>query len=143
MVQFVGLNLSSTFVNPSDTDDCPRYVEKSLAYLIQVSPVQTSRKLHVVSASASGWLGKPAFCFIFFDSVYRPICAAASVLIFKRRRASDLPTCHHHCIIGCSTITWHHDGGPANQSCWCHPVSWHCAWTVYLVCSHLALATLQ
>jgi hypothetical protein len=51
MVQFVGLNLSSTFVNPSDTDDCPRYVEKSLAYLIQVSPVQTSRKLHVVSAS--------------------------------------------------------------------------------------------
>lgn len=41
MVQFVGLNLSLTYVNPSDTDNCPRYVEKSLSYLVQVSPVQT------------------------------------------------------------------------------------------------------
>lgn len=34
----MGLNISGTYVNPSDTDDCPRYVQKSLSYLMQVWP---------------------------------------------------------------------------------------------------------
>lgn len=35
-VQFVGLNITGSYYNPSDTDDCPRYVEKTLLFLIQV-----------------------------------------------------------------------------------------------------------
>jgi hypothetical protein len=34
---FMGLNITASYVNPSDEDDCPRYVQKSLAFLIQVS----------------------------------------------------------------------------------------------------------
>lgn len=36
VVQVVGLNLSATFVNPSDTDSCERYVMQSRNYLTQV-----------------------------------------------------------------------------------------------------------
>jgi hypothetical protein len=33
---FVGLNITGSYYNPSTTDDCPRYVEKTLLYLYQV-----------------------------------------------------------------------------------------------------------
>jgi hypothetical protein len=34
---FLGYNITGSYYNPSDVDDCPRYVEKTLAFLIQVS----------------------------------------------------------------------------------------------------------
>lgn len=40
---FVGLNITASFVNPSDVDDCPRYVRKSLSFLIQVTPHPSRR----------------------------------------------------------------------------------------------------
>jgi hypothetical protein len=77
MVQFVGLNLSSTFVNPSDTDDCPRYVEKSLSYLIQVNPVPTLSLVLTIGGSIrlADWLAGQPFCFI-CGSAQRPPCLA-------------------------------------------------------------------
>jgi hypothetical protein len=38
---FVGLNITASYVNPSGEDDCPRYVEKSLSFLIQVTTHST------------------------------------------------------------------------------------------------------
>lgn len=34
---FLGYNITGSYYNPSDVDDCQRYVEKTLAFLIQVS----------------------------------------------------------------------------------------------------------